>query len=151
MYLQTKTMCRGRSSTLLRLIGNHSQMCLGKKRQGLRVLQGSPANLDIFETHVHIISKHSASLWRNVLYFPPILLSGGVLTEMKYKSILSTVSRSLRWGEYVLTVTDDRTRLLGPAYRCPPASCHITPSLPPPSRFTLSVQVSQTDRWGIIG
>lgn len=32
-----------------------------------------------------------------------------------------------------------------------PAYCHITPSLPPASRFTLSVQVSQTDHWGIIG
>lgn len=75
VYLQTKTICKGRSSMLLRLMGNYSQMSLGKEARP-SVLQGFPPNFSIFETHVHIVSKHSASLWRNLLYFPCILPLG---------------------------------------------------------------------------
>lgn len=65
--------------------------CVWEKRRGLHVLKGFPPNFSIFETHVHIVSKHSASLWRNVLYFSPILLLG-FLTETNTERPIDSVS-----------------------------------------------------------
>ena len=131
VYLQTKTMCKGRASILLRLLGNYSQMSLGRPS----CPPGFPPNFSIFETHVHIVCNwntskhHHSSLCETLLHFLPILLLG-FLTETNTEHPMQYLG--LSEGIWCLDCdTLSRSLSLCFAYWCPRPS--VTPAVTPHS------------------
>lgn len=125
--LQTKTMCKGRSYMLSRLMGNCSQMSLGREA-GPFVSSWVFSNFSIFETYVHAslsTIRYPSTKDEKSFIFSSIFFPHWNEYRASYQQYLSLADR-----EYVLTVTDDHARLLVVALfslSLSPALCHINP------------------------